>query len=84
MVTVTAEPLCAGPPSTESHIPATPERLSVAAKCTVTLVFCQPMDASEVVTGAVRSILIAEAVAVALLSARSRTEADVESAAPSP
>ena len=66
---------------------SSPERLSVADRVTVTAPAYQPLASGagtlEVVTGGVRSIFT-EAVPVPVFPALSDTDADAESAGPSP
>src|SRR2546421_3065969 len=81
---VTAKPACAAPPSTFEYVVETPARLSDALKWTVKSALRQPTGASELVTGAVRSILMWSTVALDSLSARSETDAEADSADPSP
>ena len=82
--TTTVDPAVAEPPSTFEKLLLTPARLSAAEKCTVTAVFLHPAGASEVVTVGVRSILMPETVADAVLPARSPTDAVAPRFAPSP
>ena len=53
--TLTLEPLCAPPPSTEYVVFETPEPASLALSVTVTALGCQPLGASCVVVGFVLS-----------------------------
>src|SRR6476619_1113272 len=61
-----------------------PERSSVALRWTVTSAVCHPVGASDVVTGATRSMLTGSLVPIVVLPARSLTAAVAVSPVPLP
>ena len=83
-VIATLEPDCAAAWSIEKKVCSTPERSSVATKWTVTSAVCHPTGASDVVTGATRSMSTAALVPTVVLPARSLTAAVTVSPVPLP